>query len=129
MMGTLWDSINLALIVAYLVAVHVALHTSHNLTRQRLGNATTTPNAKPANKTYTTATTANKPNTYDKQPQSATYAAYRSNQATPLRQITLKQETQTHNYFQHTEDATLAGGPPPYQPPTHQPAGRQTTTN
>ena len=123
MMGTLWDSINLVLIVAYLVAVHVVLHTSHNLTRQRLGNATTTPNAKPANKPSTTATIANKPNTYGKQPQSATYAAYPFSQVTPLKQITLNQETQTANYFQHTEGATPVGVVP-HSHPTHPPTNR-----
>lgn len=118
MMGTLWDSINLALIVAYLVAVHVALHTSHNMTRQRLGNATTTLNAKPANKRYTTATTVNRQNTYATQQQSVTYAAYHSNQATGLKQITLNQETQIANYFQHTEDVTPVGvAPHSHQPP------------
>ena len=128
MMGTLWDSINLALIVAYLVAVHVALHTSHNMTKQRLGNATTTPNAKPANKHSTTPTTANKQHTYAQQPPPATYATYPSNQATTLRQIISNQETPTAHYNPHTDYATNVEATPHYPTnPPHQHTGTDTT--
>ena len=109
MIGTLWDSINLALFVAWLVAALAALHTNKNSTLTTLRNVTVTLNGKRAKNSYTTPTIANKHNGLETLLQSATYAVYPSSLETLLKQIMLKQETQTHNYSQRTEDATPAG--------------------
>lgn len=109
MIGAVWDSISLALCVALLVAALVALHTSKNSTQHKQKNATQTLNAKRAKNSYTTPPIANKHSGSETQPQPATYAVSPSNPETALKQITLKQETQTVNYLQHTEDATPVG--------------------
>ena len=117
-METLWDSINLALYVALLVAAVVALHTRASLTRYRLRSVTTTLNAKRERNSSTTLTIANKHSGYVRQLPYATYATYPSNQETASRQIMSMQETQTHNYSQHTDAATRAEATPP-SPSTH----------
>ena len=109
MIGTLWDSTNLALFVALLVVALAALHTSKNSTQHKQRNATATLNAKRAKNSYTTTPTVNKPSGYETPPPPATYATYPSNQATVSKPIMSSQETQTVNYFQRTDDATPVG--------------------
>jgi hypothetical protein len=121
MNGTLWHSINLALIVALLVAVLAALHTSKNWTQHKQRNATVIHNAKLAKNSYTTPPIANKHSGLETQLPPATYAAYHSNLETGLRQITSRQEIQTHNSKQHIKDATPVGVVP------HSPSSRHYT--
>jgi hypothetical protein len=108
-MGTLWDSINLALSVALLVVALAALHTSKHWTQHKQRNATMIHNAKRERNSYTTPHIVNKPSGLETPPPPATYAVSPSSQETPSKQITLKQETQTHNYSQHTDGATPVG--------------------
>ena len=109
MIGTLWDSINLALLVALLVVALAALHTSKNLTQHKQRNATTTLNAKRGKNSYTTLNIKSKHSGSETLPPPATYATYPSCLVTLSKLTTLKQETQTHNYSQHIDGATPVG--------------------
>ena len=109
MIGTVWDSINLALSVALLVAALAALHTSKHWTQHKQRNATATLNAKRERNFYITLNIRSKPSGLETPPPPATYAVYPSNQATLSKQITSMQETQTVNYLQHTDGVTRAG--------------------
>ena len=109
MIGTVWDSINLALFVALLVVALAALNTRLNSTSYRLKNATATLNAKRERNSYITLNIRSKPSGLETQPPPATYAVYPSSQETPSKQITLMQETQTVNYLQHTDGVTPVG--------------------
>lgn len=109
MIGTLWDSINLALSVALLVVALAALHTSKHWTQHKQRNATVTLNAKRGKNFYTTLNIRSKPSGLETQPPPATYAVSPSCLETLSKLTTLKQETPTANYSQHTDGATLAG--------------------
>lgn len=126
MIGTVWDSINLALSVALLVAALAALHTSKHWTQHKQRNATATLNAKRERNYSTTPPIVSRHSGLDKQPQSATYAIHPSCQETVSKLIMSKQETQTVNSKQHTEDATPAEGTPHY-PSTPAHTGQETT--
>ena len=117
---TLWDSISHVLNVALLVVALAALHIRLHLTSYRLRSVTVTLNAKRERNSYTTLNTRNKPSGLKTQPPPATYAAYPSNQVTLSKQIMSMQETQTHNYLQHTDGVTPVGVVPPS--PSHTPA-------
>jgi len=126
MTGTVWDSINLALIVALLVVALAALHTSKHWTQHKQRNATTTLNAKRAKNSYTTPPIENKHSGSETPLLPATYAVYPSCLETVSKLIMSKQETPTQNSKQLTEDATPVGVVPPSpstSPATH---GRQT---
>lgn len=126
MIGTVWDSISLALSVALLVAALVALHTSKHWTQHKQRNATATLNAKRERNSYTTPPTENKHSGLETLPPPATYAVYPSSLETVSKQIMSKQATPTANYLQHTEDATPVGGIP-HSPHNHQLDSRQAT--
>lgn len=124
MIGTVWDSINLALSVALLVVALAALHTSKHWAQHKQRNATATLNAKRERNSYTTPPIVNKHSGLETPLQSATYATYPSCQETVSKLIMSKQETQTVNSKQLTENATPVGGRP-LSPSTTQPHNRQ----
>ena len=109
MIGTVWDSINLALSVALLVVALAALHTSKHWTQHKQRNATVIHNVKRAKNSYTTPHIENKHSGLETPPPPATYAVSPSCLETLLKLITLKQETQTHNYSQPIDGATPVG--------------------
>ena len=125
MIGTVWDSINLALSVALLVVALAALHTSKNWTQHKQRNATVIHNAKRGKNSYTTPTIVNKHSGLETPPPPATYAVYPSCQETRLKLIMLMQETQTVNSNLHIEDATPVGVLPPSPNHTTQHSHRQ----
>ena len=112
MIGTVWDSINLALSVALLVVALAALHTSKHWTQHKQRNATATLNAKRERNSYTTPPIAKKHSGSETLPPPATYAVYPSCLETVSKLIMSKQETPTQNSKQLTEDATPVGGLP-----------------
>lgn len=109
MKGIVWDSISHVSYAAWSVAVLAALCISLNWMLTTLKNVTATLNAKRGKNSYTTTPIVNKHSGLETQPPPATYAVYPSSLETPSKQITLMQETQTHNYSQHTEGVTPAG--------------------
>ena len=125
MIGTVWDSINLALSVALLVVALAALHTKANSTLYKQRSVIVTLNAKRAKNSYTTTPIVNKPSGLETQLPPATYATSPSSLETVSKLITLKQETPTAHSQQHTEDATPAGVTPHY-PTSNQPDSSQT---
>ena len=112
MYGSIWHSINLALIVALLVAALAALHTSKHSTQHKQRNATQTLNAQRAKNSYTTTPIENKHSGLETPPPPATYAVYPSCQETLSKLTTLKQETQTVNSNLHIDGATPVGAVP-----------------
>lgn len=125
MRGIIWDSINLALNVVWLVGVLVALIINERTMKSLKRSETTILNVLRERNSYTTTPIANKPSGLETPPPPATYAAYPSSQATPSKQIMSMQETQTHNSLQHTEDATPVGVTPPS--PSHIHTGNRKT--
>jgi hypothetical protein len=108
MIGTLWDSINLALSVALLVVALVALHTSKNWTQHKQRKETVTPPVRKGNDYFTILNTKSRHSGLGILPPSATYATNNSCSETRLKLTMLRQETPTQNLKQHTEDATQA---------------------